>query len=57
MQSHSFPFSPNFDFGTANLMVVQSPDQSSPFPPIAGNFELLNGTPFLLLDGTNFLLL
>ena len=27
------------------------------FPPIAGNFELLNNTPFMLLDGTDLLLL
>lgn len=60
MQSHNHNglyFGSDFNFATHNLLVVQSQDQSAPFPPVEGNFELLDGTPFLLLDGTNFLLL
>ncbi|HLX54008.1 MAG TPA: hypothetical protein VKR58_08700 [Aquella sp.] len=55
-RNHNF-FNPNYDFGTDNVFVELNEDQSTPFPPIAGNFVLLNGTDFLLLDGTNFLLL
>ncbi len=57
MQSRSFPFSNNFNFGTANLLVNQYFEQSEPFPPVSGDFNLLDGTDFLLLDGTKFLLL
>lgn len=58
MQSrHStFTFDTMFNFATDSLLSVQS-DNVSNFPPVTGNFELLNGTPFLLLDGTNLLLL
>lgn len=52
-----FPFSPNFNFGTENLMNAKNEEQGSPFPPVSGDFNLLDGTDFLLLDGTNFLLL
>lgn len=59
MQSRNreYPFSPNFNLATDNLLVVRHFDEGAPFPPTPGNFELLDGTPFLLLDGTNFLLL
>lgn len=59
MQSHisSFMFSSNFNFGTHNLFIYQNPDEGSPFPPSAGNFRVLEGTDFLLLNGGNFLLL
>lgn len=57
MQSRSEPFSPNFNFGTVNLMVQQDYEQGGTFPPVAGNFKLLDGTDIKLLDGTNLLLL
>ena len=53
----SFPFSPNFNFGTTSLLTQVFTTEGVPFPPVAGNFELLDGTPMLLLDNTNFLLL
>ena len=55
-RNHSFTFDPSFNFATDSLFVVKS-DGVSVFPPVVGNFELLNGTPFLLLDGSNLLLL
>lgn len=57
MLSGNLPFNPNFNFGTANLMVNQFQEQAQPFPPVSGDFNLLNGSDFLLLDGTKFLLL
>lgn len=59
MQSrvNDFLFSPNFNWGNDSLFNSQSSLYEKTFPPVAGNFELLNGTPFLLLNGTNFLLL
>ena len=56
-RTHSGMFSPNFDFGTENLLVAQYQDEGGPFPPTPGDFDLLEGTNFLLLDGTNLLLL
>lgn len=56
-RNHNFPFGMHFNFATDNLLVIQNSDQGLPFPPAPGNFELLDGTPFLLLDGTNLLLL
>lgn len=55
-RNHGFTFDPAANIATESVFCIVSDDQSS-FPPIAGNFELLNGTPFMLLDGTNLLLL
>lgn len=52
-----FPFSPNFNFGTDNLLVARHSEQGSPYPPVSGDMDLLDGTNMLLLDGTNMLLL
>ena len=52
-----FPFSPNFNFGPENLMNAHNNEQGAPFPPVSGDFNLLDSTDFLLLDGTSFLLL
>lgn len=52
----NFYFAGDFNFSADNLFIIKSEGISS-FPPVVGNFELLNGTPFLLLDGTNLLLL
>lgn len=53
----AFTFDTGFNFGVDTPLVFKSDDEGGPFPPVVGNFELLDGTPFLLLDGTNFLLL
>ncbi len=59
MQSRTtnFGFGPNFSIDADNVFLVKSDIDIGTLPPIVGLFELLNGTPFLLLDGTNFLLL
>jgi hypothetical protein len=46
----------NFNFGVESVFTQSSKEVTS-ITPIAGNFELLDGTPFLLLDGSNFTLL
>lgn len=55
-RQNNFYFSGTFNFATDNLFIVKQEGISS-FPPVEGDFELLNDTPFLLLDGTNLLLL
>ncbi len=50
-------FNPNYNFASEGVFVQKNTEQSSPFPPISGDFLLLDGTDFLLLDSTNFLLL
>ena len=55
-RKNNFYFGGDFSFATDNLFIIKSEGLSS-FPPVEGNFELLDGTPFLLLDGTNLLLL
>lgn len=47
----------SFSIGEGSVFVNKNDNEGAPFPPTPGNFELLDGTPFLLLDGTNFLLL
>ncbi len=49
-------FDPIDSIATGSVFSIQSTNESS-FPPVVGNFELLNNTAFLLLDGTNLLLL
>lgn len=56
-RTHSFTFDTTFNFGVDSVFVNTSNNEGTPFPPVEGNFELLNGTPMLLLDGSNFLLL
>jgi len=53
---NDFPFSPNFNFGTENLMNAQNNEQGTPFPPVSGAMLLLDDTHMLLLDGTDMLL-
>lgn len=52
-----FTFNPNYNFAVEGVFVQKHSEQSAPFPPISGDFLLLDGTDFLLLDSTNFLLL
>jgi len=54
---NDFPFGPNFNFGTDNLMNAQNSEQGAPFPVPSGTFWILDNTPFELLDSTDFLLL
>ena len=57
-RSSNFPFSPNFDFGTDNLMGTQINQNYKPITPPSGNlFLLLNGSPMLLLNGDDLALL
>ncbi len=55
-RKNNFYFGGDFNFATDNLFIFKTEGISS-FPPVEGNFELLNNTPFLLLNGTNLLLL
>ena len=55
-RKNNFYFAGDFNFATDNLFINKSEGISS-FPPVLGNFELLDGTPMLLLDGTDLLLL
>jgi hypothetical protein len=60
MQSriHNFAFDVNFNFATENLLTADNTFPSSGVTPVTGNFLLLDGTFFLLLDdSTNLLLL
>lgn len=54
---NDFPFGPNFNFGTDNLMNATNNEQGAPFPPVSGEFDMLLGPDIALLDGTSFLLL
>ena len=55
-RKNNFYFGIDFDFATDSIFTIKEGGVDT-FPPVEGNFELLNGTPFLLLDGSNFLLL
>lgn len=56
-RKNNFYFGGDFNFATDNLFILETQGISS-FPPAEGNFLLLDGTQFLLLDdGTNLLLL
>jgi hypothetical protein len=55
-RNHGFTFDPDANIATESVFNIIS-EELVTFPPVAGNFELLNGTPFLLLNGSNFLLL
>lgn len=52
-----FPFSPNFNFGTENLMNAMNNEQGIPYPVPSGEFNQLAGPDIALLDGGAFLLL
>lgn len=58
MQSRTsdFIFS-QFNFAKDSVFNSRSSEFEATFPPVAGDFLLLDGTDFLLLDNTNFLLL
>lgn len=53
----SFFFGIGFDWNSESPFVGAYSANLSVFPPVEGNFLLLNGTQFLLLNSTNFLLL
>jgi len=52
-----FPFSPNFNFGVDTLFTAKNNEHGIPFPPVAGDMDLLDGTDMLLLDGSKMLYL
>lgn len=55
-RNHNFNFDPQANIAMDSVFTITSYDDN-PVPPVEGNFELLNGTPFLLLNGTNWLLM
>lgn len=55
-KNSNFFFGQGFDFNQDNVFTQNLPDVIPP-TPLIGNFLLLDGTPFKLLDGTNLLLL
>lgn len=52
----TFYFGLGFDFNKNNVF-LQEYETITTFPPISGDFLLLDGSNFKLLDGTDFLLL
>lgn len=52
-----FQFGPNFNVATDSVFRQRNVEQGPPYPPVAGDMNLLSGSDFLLLDSTNFLLL
>jgi len=55
---NNFPFSPNFNFASDNLLATQNNQNYKPVTPPSGNlFLLLNGSPMLLLNGDDLALL
>lgn len=56
-RTNNFPFSPNFCFGTDNLLGTQVNQNYAPIIPPSGNvFLLSDGSSFLLSDGSELLL-
>lgn len=53
----NFIFGPNFNFATENLLNTQNKQESTVFPPVSGEMDLLDHKHMLLLDGTDMLLL
>lgn len=53
---NDFVFSPNFNFGTNNLLNVQNNEQRAPFPPVSGAMLLGDETHMLFPDGSDMLL-
>ena len=49
--THEFFFDVSFGFGTESVFTSIDDDEGTPFPPSEGYFLLLDGTNFLLLDG------
>lgn len=54
---HAFPFNPNFDAFGVGIFSQRNQEEGAPFPPVSGNFLLLDNTHMLLLDNSDFLLL
>lgn len=56
--NHDFMFDTNFGFGEESVFtLVDQVGDETPTPPIEGYFLLLDGTNFLLLDGEDLTLL
>lgn len=55
--THEFLFDPNFNFAVDSVFVQHNVEMGTPFPPSVGFFLLLDGTNFLLLDSENLDLL
>jgi hypothetical protein len=53
----AFFFGPNYNLATDSVFSTKNRHQGAPFPPTSGDFDLLDGTNFKLLDSTDFLLL
>jgi hypothetical protein len=53
---YDFDFGLGYNFGVDNPMIAQYQGHSE-FPPVSGNFLLLDGSDFKLLDGSSLLLL
>ena len=54
---HPFVFDVNYSFGEESVFTLVDETAGSPLPPIEGYFLLLDGTNFLLLNGQNLTLL
>jgi hypothetical protein len=52
-----FLFDVNFGFGADSIFTTGEQEGNPPMPPIEGYFLLLDGTNFLLLDGEDLTLL
>tara|TARA_R110000850_G_scaffold32083_4_gene87910 strand:- start:665 stop:847 length:183 start_codon:yes stop_codon:yes gene_type:complete len=53
-----FMFDVNFSFGQTSVFTEVNNEESGVIPPpVSGTFTLLDGTPFLLLSGQDFVLL
>ncbi len=54
---HIFFFDVNFALGNESVFTLVDHVEMAPFPPNEGYFLLLDGTNFLLLNGQNLTLL
>ncbi len=52
-----FHFGVNFNVSTDSVFKQRNVEQGAPYPPVSGDFDLLDGTDFLLLDSSKFSLL
>lgn len=55
--NHQFYFDANYNFDKEGVFTLVQSSEGAPFPPSEGYFLLLDGTNFLLLSGENLALL